>query len=91
MELDSVVVATREQTSCDLDSEMVILSLETGEYFGLDPVGASIWKHIQTPCTVRELRDALLAEYDAVSPDECLDGVVALLEEMEALRLVQRG
>lgn len=86
--MDSVVTATPEQVSCGLESEVVVLSLESGEYFGLNPVAASVWNHVQEPRTVAELRDALLDEYDGVTPEECARGVLALLREMAELRLI---
>jgi len=50
-------------------------------YQGLDPVGARIWKLIQTPRTVREVRDTLLEEYD-VEAERCEKDLIALLQEL---------
>jgi len=85
----SRVVASPQQVSCDVASETVILSLESGEYFGLNEVGATIWRLIQQPHTIEQLRDALLEEYEGVDESECLDQVLRLLEELWALQLVQ--
>jgi hypothetical protein len=85
----SRVIASPQQVSCDVASETVILSLESGEYFGLNEVGATIWRLIQEPHTVEQLRDALLEEYEGVDESECLDEVLRLLEELWALQLVQ--
>ena len=85
----SRVVASPKQVSCDVASETVILSLESGEYFGLNEVGATIWRLIQEPQTVEQLRDALLQEYEGIDERECLDQVLHLLEELWALQLVQ--
>jgi Coenzyme PQQ synthesis protein D (PqqD) len=62
--LDNTVVASKEQASADLGEEAAILNLKDGVYYGRDPVGARIWKLFQTPLTVREIRDTLLAKYD---------------------------
>ena len=66
---ETVIVAVSDQTSVDLDDEAAILHLGTGIYFGLNEVGAFVWRRLQQPCTVSALRAALLAEYD-VSPDQ---------------------
>jgi hypothetical protein len=89
--LDSVVVASPEQVSCELADEVVVLSLRTGEYHGLNPVAASIWGLIQGPRTVAELRDALLAEFDGVTPEQCEAELLALLAQMVELALVDVG
>jgi hypothetical protein len=44
----SRIVASRDQVSCDLSGEAALLSLKTGVYYGLNPVGARILSLIQT-------------------------------------------
>ena len=77
------VVAAKEQVSSDLAGEAVILDLKSGVYYGLNPVGASIWNLIQEPRTINEVRDAILAQYE-VEPEQCDRDIKALLEELEA-------
>jgi hypothetical protein len=92
--LRSVVSASQEQISCELSGEVVVLSLRNGEYFGLNPVAASIWSLIQSPRSVRELRDDLLAQFSGITPEQCALEVLALLEElrrMDLLEVVERG
>lgn len=84
----SIVVAAKDQVSCDLAGEEVILSLKDGMYYGLNPVGARIWQLIQEPKTVNELRDVILSEYE-VEPDLCERDVLALLRELAAKRLIE--
>ena len=79
--LDATVVASKEQASADLGDEAAILNLKDGVYYGLDPVGARIWKLIQTPRTVREVRDMILEEYD-VEADRCEKDLIALLQDL---------
>jgi Coenzyme PQQ synthesis protein D (PqqD) len=85
--LDTTVVASKEQASADLGDEAAILNLKDGVYYGLDPVGARIWKLVQSPRTVREIRDTLLAEYD-VESDRCEKDLIALLEELAGHELI---
>jgi hypothetical protein len=86
--LDSVVAASKNQVSSDLGGEAAILDLEAGVYYGLDEVGARIWELIQEPRSAREVRDALLAEYD-VEPERCERDVLALLQELADAGLVE--
>ena len=87
--MSSEVVATTEQVSAELKDEVVILSLQSGEYYGLDPIAADIWALIQQPRTVAHVRDALLARYDGVTPAECERQTLALLEELAQLELIR--
>jgi hypothetical protein len=77
----SVVVAAKDQISCDLAGEAVVLNLETGIYFGLDEVGASVWRLLERPVSVREICDALMKQYD-VERARVETDVVELLTEM---------
>ncbi len=88
--MSTTVVASKQQISCDVADEIVLLSVEDGQYYGLNPVGASIWRLIQSPTTLDDVRDGLLAEYDDVSDETCTAEVVTFMTNMLALGLVQR-
>jgi Coenzyme PQQ synthesis protein D (PqqD) len=83
----SVIVASSEQISSDLGLEAVILNLKSGVYHGLNEVGASIWKLIQEPLTVKEIEHKLLEEYD-VEPEQCQSDVIAILEDLLASEMI---
>jgi hypothetical protein len=84
----SIVVAAREQVSCDLAGEAAILRLTSGVYYGLDQVGARIWGLLREPLPVAKIRDALVSEYD-VAPERCERDLVALLEHLAAEGLIE--
>ena len=84
----SVVAATKDQVSADLEDEAVVLHLESGVYFGLDPVGARIWALIQEPRSVGAVKEALLEEFE-VAPDRCERDLLAFLRELAAHALVE--
>lgn len=89
--LDTPVMATTDQIAADVADEMVLLSMETGEYYGLNPVATSIWKRLQTRQTPRVIRDALLIEFEGVSEAECTAEVMRFITELLALGLVEVG
>lgn len=78
---DTRVGPAPDQISCDLNGEAVILNLKSGVYYGLDEVGARVWKLIEEPRTLHEIRDELVQEYD-VSPEQCEADVRGLLARM---------
>jgi hypothetical protein len=85
---DSIVVAAKDQVGCDLAGEAVILNLASGVYYGLDAVGARIWHLIQAPKAVRDIRDALLREYD-IDAERCERELLALLQELAGHGLIE--
>jgi Coenzyme PQQ synthesis protein D (PqqD) len=84
----SVVTVTKDQVSCSLGPEAAILNVKDGIYYGLDPVGAIIWKLLQTPCKVADIQVALLQEYD-VEPERCERDLMALLEGLLGAGLIE--
>jgi Coenzyme PQQ synthesis protein D (PqqD) len=85
---NSVVAAVADQVSCDLEGEAAVLNLKTGVYYGLDDVGASVWRMLNEPRRVDELVDALLGEYE-VDREECQRDVIALLGELAVRGLIE--
>jgi hypothetical protein len=79
----SVVVASKDQVSCELAGEAAVLNTKTGVYYGLDPVGARVWQLVQQPRRVSEVGEQIVAEYD-VESQRCISDVVALLEKLRS-------
>jgi hypothetical protein len=84
----SVVVAAKDQVSCDLAGEGAILNIKSGVYYGLDPVGARIWSLMQEPREVAEIQNAITDEYE-VEPERCARDLVGLLEKLLAEGLIE--
>ena len=84
----SMIVAAKDQVSCDLADEVVVLSLKAGVYYGLNSVGARIWNLLQQPRRVGEVCAVLLKEYD-IDPDSCERDLVALLRDLAAHQLIE--
>jgi hypothetical protein len=73
----------------DLEGELVLLNLKTGVYFGIDPIGTRIWHLMQEHRSLREIRDALLEEYE-VTKRQCEDDLlrfVGLLREKDLIEV----
>jgi hypothetical protein len=84
----SVVVAAKDQVSCDLAGEAAILNIKSGVYYGLDPVGARIWNLMREPRAVAEIQNAITDEYD-VEPERAGRDLVGLLEKLLAEGLIE--
>lgn len=76
-----IVTVSKNYVYCKVEDELVLLGMDDGVYYGLNPVGAFIWEKINEPITINELREAILEEYD-VGKDECEGDLFDLLEEL---------
>jgi hypothetical protein len=67
--------------------ELVLLDFARGEYFGLDEVGAEIWRALAEGKELGAVADHLAATF-AVEREEALQDIIALVEELHAQHLV---
>lgn len=68
----------------DLEGEAVLLHLQRGTYFGLDPVGTAAWLLIAQDGQLRRVFERMLEEYEvepAVLETDLLDLVQRLVSE----------
>jgi hypothetical protein len=68
----------------DLDGEKVMLSVETGSYYGLADTGGRLWELLDQPRRIADLCDTMLAEYNvdrAVCEQQTLDFLNHLVKE----------
>jgi hypothetical protein len=72
----------------EFEGEAIVLELESGTYFGLDEVGARVWRLIAEGTSRDDIVARLMTEYDVEEPRlrADLDG---LLAELARRRLVE--
>jgi len=85
---ESLVGLSKQQLSCELSGEAVILHLGSGIYYGLDEVGARIWRLLDTPKSIRSLVETMTEEYE-VDSAVCEREVLAFLNQMREAGLVE--
>ena len=86
--LFSQVVAGSDQVAAQLDGEVVILGFQSGSYYGLDEVGASVWEMMQEPRIVSDICNAILEEYD-VAREDCERDLLELLTDLASKQLIE--
>lgn len=84
----SRINAIKDHLYSELKDEGVVLSLKNGKYYGLNEVGRSIWKAIQSPATVIEIQNALMDEYE-IDEESCKNEVLSFIRQMAQEELVE--
>jgi hypothetical protein len=67
-----------------IDGEAVLISMETGSYYSIDNVGATIWSYIESGLGVAQIIEAIISQYagDRVQIENGVDQLISqLLEE----------
>jgi hypothetical protein len=71
----------------EIDGEIVMLSIENGEYYGMDKVGSRIWELLANPMSLNSLINTLIAEY-AVSYNQCYEETLEFLKKSFSKNLI---
>lgn len=79
----TIVVRNGGFMEAEVDQEVVALSIEKGICYGLNPVGARIWRLLANPIRVADICTALVGEYQ-VDPEICEREVLDLLKQLRA-------
>jgi hypothetical protein len=70
-----------EWLSAKVGDELMMMSVDKGDYVGLSEVGARIWELIETPLEFANLCDKLQDEFE-VSSETCHAEVEVFLDEL---------
>jgi len=84
----TLITVSKDYVYCNVEDEMVLLGMEDGIYYGLNPVGAFIWEQIKELKSINQVRDAILAEYE-VEKVECERDLHELLRVLVEKGLVE--
>lgn len=68
--LSTVITRHPDMLSAEIGGEAVMMSIEKGAYFGLNPVATRIWDLIEQPKSLAELIAVIFGEYE-VTPEQC--------------------
>ncbi|WP_394848338.1 PqqD family protein [Pendulispora brunnea] len=72
----------------EFDGELVILDLAKGDYFGINEIGAHLWRGLASGQSCAEIAKELAPRYEA-APERLLADLVALTDELIAKGLVE--
>ncbi len=62
--MNSRIILSENIFAQEVDGEMMLMDMQSEEYFGLDTVGASFWQAIKEEKTLKKALEYLLDLYD---------------------------
>lgn len=78
------------QVAAEADGEVLMMHIESGNYYGLNEVASFLWQQLDTAKSVQELCDAVLAEFD-VEEAACVADALGFLQDMLDDGLIERA
>jgi hypothetical protein len=85
----SVCIRSDDVALTDLDGEMVLLDIDSGQYFGLNDVGTTVFQLVERPMPVADVIEHLQATYADVPRDQLRRDVIAFLRQMHSHGLIR--
>jgi len=79
----TIIAKNNQIIANEIDDELVMMSLEQGNYYSLNPVAKRIWELVETPMSVAQICSVLQQEYEVDYPN-CLSSVLSFSQKMEA-------
>lgn len=81
LNVNSQIKQSESIYSSQIDNEAVMLNVNIGKYFGMNPIATDIWAKIKTPMTVGTLVTELTNEY-SISEEACQKDVLGFLNTL---------
>jgi hypothetical protein len=85
--LDSWVVRSSEPIAAEVGDGLVMLSVQEGKYFSLNPTAAAIWRRLESPMRVGELCDQIVDEFD-ISREHAIQAVPEFVAKLIEQKIV---
>lgn len=83
----ALIVRSPDPLFGDVGGQVVLLSVENGEYYALNAVGSWLWHRLDNPTTVEVIVRDALEEFD-VDAAECRAAVCRFLDQLSTGGLV---
>jgi hypothetical protein len=84
---DTIIQRQLHTLYSEIDGEIVILSKENSEYYGINKVGTRIWNLLDNPLTFKNLICKLLEDYE-VSEETCIENTLHYLKILNEKQLI---
>jgi hypothetical protein len=70
-----------------VEGEAILLNLDNGYYYSLDPIGSEIWSMCDGNCSLQGVADRVCAEYD-VAWDQAQRDLLELIDDLQREGLI---
>ncbi len=84
---DTLIQRRNDLLFNEIDGEVVMLSIENGEYYGMDQVGSRIWNSLEHPVSFQDLLDKITREFD-VDTEQAKTDSIRFLEKLRDKKLI---
>ena len=85
--LNSIILRSDDIVCGTVDADMMMMSIENGKYYQLNPTAGRIWNMLERPLEVSELCNHLCKEFK-VAPEDCRKDLLPFLDELISRKIL---
>ena len=85
---DTLIVRHPDLVAAEMDGDLVMMSVEQGEYYGVGGVGPRVWELLEEPVSIDGITVTICSEFD-VEEDRCREDMALFIHQMFEMGLVQ--
>ena len=85
---ESIVRKKEEIVTAKLGENAVMMSIDSGKYYGMNEIATAIWDNIEKPVSVEQLVHILTDQF-CVTEDRCQTEVIAFLTKLNNENLIE--
>ncbi|HEY1026183.1 MAG TPA: PqqD family peptide modification chaperone [Pseudomonas sp.] len=78
---DRRVVRSPDLIATEMDGDIVMMHVSSGQYFGISGVGPRIWALLERPMTVEQMTNTIVSEY-RVDEQTCRGDILIFVQAL---------
>ena len=86
---DTPLIRDPDLVAADMDGDLVMMSIDNGEYYGVGGVGPRIWELLESPRTVEQISAAIVDEFE-VEAETCREDILGFIRQLLDMGLVRQ-
>jgi hypothetical protein len=80
-DVDSLLIRRSDLIAADMDGETVMMSVERGEYFGINGIGTKVWALLEKPISIAQITISICSEYE-IDAITCQADIETFIKEL---------
>lgn len=86
--LNSIAQRKPDIVEASIDGETVMMSIENGQYYGLNGIASDIWTMLEAPNKVENICHKIFNSYE-VSEEQCQTEVLDFLSKLDENNIIE--
>ena len=87
LNLEHTLSRNPELVHAEIDNQTMLMSLDNGEYYGMNSVGSAIWQLLEEDTSIGNLIENLTEIY-GISSEQCAQEIAPFLKKLQNNKII---